>query len=71
MNGLYFLTLFLYSINVIEYTNDEQLPLSKKMKFSNETYLWHLRLGHFNHNKIHNLVKSIILNFLIFEPILY
>ena len=32
MNGLYFLTPFSYSINSIEYTDDEHLPLTKKMK---------------------------------------
>ena len=32
MNGLYFLTHFSYSINSIEYTDDEHLPLTKKMK---------------------------------------
>ena len=59
-----------YSINIIEHINDEQLPLSKKRKVSNETYLWHLRLSHINPNRIHDLVKSGILNSLIFEPIL-
>ena len=45
-------------------------PYLRKGKFSNETYLWHLRLGHINPNIIHNLVKNGILNFLIFESIL-
>ena len=36
---------------------------------SNETYLWLLRLGHINPNRIHGLVKSGILNSLAFEPI--
>ena len=58
-----------YSINAIENTDDEQFPLSKKMKVSNETYMWHLRLGHINSSRIHGLVKSGILNSLIFEPI--
>ena len=69
MNDMYFLTHLSYSINVIENIDDEQLPLSKKRKVSNETYLWHLRLGHINPNIIHGLVKSGILNSLIFEPI--
>ena len=69
MNGLFFLIHLSYSINVIEHIDDEQLPLSKKMKVSNETYLWHLRLGHINPNGIHDLVKSGILNSLIFELI--
>ena len=58
-----------YSINAIENTDDEQFPLSKKRKVSNETYMWHLRLGHINSSRIHGLVKSGILNSLIFEPI--
>ena len=69
MNDLYFKTPLSYSINVIEHIDDEQLPLSKKMKVSNETYLWHLRLGHINPNRIQGLAKSGILNSLIFEPI--
>ena len=69
INGLYFLTPMSYSINAIENTDDEQFPLSKKRKVSNETYMWHLRLGHINSSKIHGLVKSGILNSLIFEPI--
>ena len=69
INGLYFLTPMSYSINAIENTDDEQFPLSKKRKVSNETYMWHLRLGHINSSRIHGLVKSGILNSLIFEPI--
>ena len=64
-----FLTPMSYSINAIENTDDEQFPLSKKGKVSNETYMWHLRLGHINSSRIHGLVKSGILNSLIFEPI--
>ena len=52
------LILLSYSINVIEYTDDEQLTLSKKRKVSDITYLWHLRLGNINPNRIHGLVKS-------------
>ena len=69
INGLYFLTPMSYSINAIENTDDEQFPLSKKRKVSNETYIWHLLLGHINSSRIHGLVKSGILNSLIFEPI--
>ena len=69
INGLYFLTPMSYSINAIENTDDEQFPLSKKRKVSNETYMWHLRLGHINSSRIHGLVKTGILNSLIFQPI--
>ena len=59
-----------YDINAIEsINNDEHDHLLKKMRVSNETYLWHLRLGHINPNKIQGLVKSGILSSLIFEPI--
>ena len=70
MNGLYFLSLMSYDINAIESINDDEHDhLSKKMRVSNETYLWHLRLGHINPNRIQGLVKSGILSSLIFEPI--
>ena len=45
INGLYFLTPMSYSINAIENTDDEQFPLSKKRKVSNETYMWHFTIG--------------------------
>ena len=70
MNALYFLSPLSYSINDIEYTDNEQLSLSTKRKVSNETYLWHLRLGHINPHRIHGLVRKGILNSLIFELIL-
>ena len=50
MNGLYFLSPMSYDINVIESINDDEHDhLLKKMRVSNETYLWHLRLCHINH----------------------
>ena len=55
-----------YSINAIAYIDNEKFPLSKG-KFSNESYLWHFRLGLLNPNRIHDLVKSGNLNSLIFE----
>ena len=69
MNNLYFLSPFSYDINVIEIVENENNHLAKKRKVSNETYLWHLRLGHSNPNRIHGLMKSGILNSLAFEPI--
>ena len=69
MNNLYFLSPLSYDINVIEIVENEHNHLAKKRKVSNETYLWHLRLGHINPNRIHGLVKSGILNSLSFEPI--
>ena len=58
-----------YDINAIEIVENEHNHLAKKRKVSNETYLWNLRLGHINPNRIHGLVKSGILNSLAFEPI--
>ena len=59
-----------YNINVIEsINNDEHDHLSNKKRVSNKTYLWHLRLGYINSNRIQGLVKSGILSSLIFEPI--
>ena len=69
MNNLYFLSPLSYDINAIEIVENEHNHLAKKRKVSNETYLWHLRLGHINPNRIHGLVKSEILNSLAFEPI--
>ena len=69
MNNLYFLSPLSYDINAIEIVENEPNHLAKKRKVSNETYLWHLRLGHINPNRIHGLVKSGILNSLAFEPI--
>ena len=39
INGIYFLTPMSYSINAIENPDDEQFPLPKKRKVSNETYM--------------------------------
>ena len=69
MNNLYFLSPLSYDINVIEIVENEHNHLAKERKVSNETYLWHLRLGHINPNRIHGLVKNGILNSLAFEPI--
>ena len=69
MNNIYFLSPLSYDINAIEIIENEHNHLAKKRKVSNETYLWHLRLGHINPTRIHGLVKSGILNSLAFEPI--
>ena len=69
LNDLYFLSPMSYNINNTEIVDDEPNHHAKKRKISNETYLWHLRLGHINPNRIHGLVKSGILSSLVFEPI--
>ena len=69
LNDLYFLSPISYNINNIEIVDDDHNHHAKKRKVSNETYLWHLRLGHINPNRIHGLVKSGILSTLVFEPI--
>ena len=55
MNNLYFLSPLSYDINAIEIVENEQNDLAKKRKVSNETYIWHLRLGHINPNRIHGV----------------
>ena len=52
--------------------NDAQAkPSHKKAKVStnDETFLWHLRLGHINQNKIERLVKDGPLNSLEVKPL--
>ena len=53
-------------LNILMMSNS---PYLRKGMFSNETYLWHFQLGHINHNIIHDLVSSGILNSLILEAI--
>ena len=60
-NGLYYLhpkCLSLYDTEIIE-PNHKRLRL-----FINETYLWHLRLGHINLDRIKKLVRHGLLNHL-------
>ena len=59
-----------YNVNNIKIVIDEHNHHAKKRKIFNETYLWHLRLGHTNPNRIHGLVKSGILSSLNFQHIL-
>jgi hypothetical protein len=49
VNGLYIITPDVYAINnsVLEPTHNA-LSLKRKIHFTNETYLLHLRLGHIN-----------------------
>ena len=68
IDGLYYLSPMSYDVLITEIV-DKHDHLAKKRKVSNETYLWHLRLGHINPNRIHGLVKSGILTSLDFEPI--
>ena len=68
IDGLYYLSPMSYDVLITEIV-DKHDHLAKKRKVSNETYLWHLRLGHINPNRIHGLVKSGILTSLEFKPI--
>ena len=58
-NGLYFLRPTFNTLLNTEMFKVEQ-PKSKKQKISpdDNTYLWHLRLGHINLNRIERLVKE-------------
>ena len=57
------------SLNDIEMINDKRIV--KKLKNSNnDTYMWHLHLGHININRIQRLVKEGFLGHLKVEPLL-
>ena len=47
----------------------KKLPLKKKAPLFNLTYLWHLRLGHINLNRIQRLVRDGPLGSLVLEPL--
>ena len=51
-----------------ELINDELIPKRVKLDV-NETYLWHLRLGHINRTKIEKLVNDGPLNELKVTPL--
>ena len=44
--------------------------LKKKVPSTNQTYIWHLLLGHINLNRIQRLVKSIALHSLVPKDLL-
>lgn len=46
-------------LQLYELNNTNSLPIKRKQHSEiNQTYLWHLRLGHINLNRIQRLVKN-------------
>ena len=52
-NNLYKITPNLNTLLNTEFINDEPIPKRVKLDV-NETYLWHLRLGHINQTRCHD-----------------
>ena len=68
MNGLFLLFPLDLSVNCTEATSSSSIvPQKKKRPSVNSTYLWHLRLGHVNVDRINRLVKDGPLIFLKIE----
>ena len=59
-NNLYVLRLLIYTTLLNTELFKVEKPKTKRQKISpeNKTYLWHLRLGHINLDRIDRLVKS-------------
>ena len=53
MDGLYILTPNKHELYNSELENDSHVkPLKRKFPSTSDAYLWHLRLGHINSNRI-------------------
>ncbi|KAH9801407.1 hypothetical protein KPL71_001014 [Citrus sinensis] len=58
-DNLYHLSPMIHSMHDTVINNDEHTHLSKKRNISsNQCYLWHLRLGHINQNRIQRMIKD-------------
>ena len=59
IDGLYILTLDKHELYNFElYNNSHVKSLKRKFPSTNDAYLWHLRLGHINLNRIQRLIKD-------------
>ena len=54
-------------ISIFHVVKNHHISLKKKMYSTNQTYLWHLHLGHINLNKIQRVVNSRTLHLLVPE----
>jgi hypothetical protein len=71
IDGLYIVTLDAYELkNSVLESNSHVLPKKRKFSTFNEAYLWHLRLGHINPNRIQRLIKDGLLEPLDLESLL-
>ena len=68
VNGFYILTLDKYELYDFELDNNSHVKsLKRKFPSINDAYLWHLRLGHINSNRIQRLIKDGLLKPLNFD----
>ena len=59
VDGFYILTLDKYELYNSELDNDFHVKSLKRMfPLTSDAYLWHLRLGHINSNRIQRLIKD-------------
>ena len=65
MDGLYILTLDKHELYNSELDNDSHIKSLKRK--TSDAYLWHLRLGHINANRIQRLIKDGLLEPLDFD----
>ena len=71
IDGLYIVTLDAYELkNSVLDSNSHVLPKKRKFSTFNKAYLWHLRLGHINPNRIQRLIKDGLLEPLDLESLL-
>ena len=71
-NNLFFIQPKSISLHNLESDSEHVEPKHKKVKVStnDETYLWHLRLGHINLNRIQRLVSDEPVSSLEIKPLL-
>ena len=68
VDGLYILTPNKHELYNSELDNNSHVKsLNRKFPSTNDAYLWHLRLGHINSNKIQRLIKDGLLEPLDFD----
>ena len=62
VDGLYIITLDKHELYNSELDNNSHVKsLKRKFPSTSNAYLWHLRLGHINSNRIQRLVKDVFL----------